>query len=143
MAPMKTMKNVEKAFLGFEAPEPPVGLARTIMVRIERRERRVLIAKTAASACAFGASLLVIGVGLSYFRTSIAETGFLQLASLLFSDFSAIVANLPDFALSMLEAFPVFSAAAMLAGAGFAIWSCAAIIDEISAIEYRKFSFLR
>jgi uncharacterized membrane protein len=136
------MKNLEQIFSKLETPEPPEGLARTILVRIERRERRVLIAKIVASACAFGVSLLIIGVGLADFRASIAETGFLQFASLIFSDFSMIVSDLPDFALSILESFPAFSAAAMLAGAGFAIWSFAAIVDEVSAVAHRKFLLL-
>jgi hypothetical protein len=136
------MKNVERIFSKLETPEPPAGLARTILIRIERRERRVLMLKIVASVCAFGVSLWIVGIGFADFRTSLAQTGFLTLASLLFSDFSSIISNLPDFALSMVESFPAFSAAAMLAGAGFAIWSFAAIADEISAIEHRKFSLL-
>ncbi len=136
------MKNVEKIFSKLETPEPPSGLAQAILVRIERRERRVLIVKIVASACVFGISLLMIGIGFSYFRASLAETGFLQFGSLLFSDFSLIVSNLPDFALSMIESFPVFSAAAMLAGAGFAIWSLATMFSELSVVEHHKFSFL-
>jgi uncharacterized membrane protein len=136
------MNNIERIFSKLETPEPPAGLAHTILARIERRERRVLIAKIVASACMFGVSLLVIGVGLADFRASIVETGFLQFASLIFSDFSTIASNLPDFALSIIESFPAFSAAAMLAGAGFAIWSLAAIADEVSAVTHRKFSLL-
>jgi hypothetical protein len=136
------MKNLEKIFSEIEAPEPPAGLAKAILVRIERREKRVLIAKIVASVCAFGVSLVVVGVGLADFRASIAETGFLQFASLIFSDFSMIISDLPDFTLSILESFPAFSAAAMLAGAGFAIWSLAAIVDEVSAVAHRKFSLL-
>ena len=136
------MNNLEQIFSKLETPEPPAGLARAILVRIERRERRVLIAKIVASVCMFGVSLLVIGVGLVDFRASLAETGFLQFASLIFSDFSTIASNLPDFALSMIESFPAFSAAAMFTGAGFAIWSLAAIADEVSAVKHRKFSLL-
>lgn len=136
------MNNIEKVFSRLETPEPPTGLARAILVRIDRRERKVLVLKIAASACVFGVSLLIIGVGFSNFHTSIVESGFLQFASLLFSDFSLIASNIPDFALSMLESFPVFSAAAMLAGAGFALWSFAALFDEVSAVERRKFTFL-
>jgi uncharacterized membrane protein len=133
------MNNIERIFSKLETPEAPASLARAILVRIERRERRVLIAKIIASVCMFGVSLLVIGVGLADFRASIVETGFLQFASLLFSDFSTITSNLPDFALSMIESFPAFSAAAMLAGTGFAVWSLAAIADEVSAVKRHKF----
>jgi hypothetical protein len=134
------MKNLEHVFSLMETPEPPASLARTILMRIERRERGMLIAKLVVSACAFGVSLVIVGVGLADFRAGMAETGFLQFASLIFSDFSMIVADLPDFALSILESFPAFSAAAMLAGAGFAIWSFATIVDELSVVTHRKFS---
>lgn len=136
------MKNVETIFSEIETPEPPTGLAQAILVRIDRCERRLLILKIAASSCAFGASLFVIGVGFSFFRTSIMETGFLQFSSLLFSDFSLIASDLPDFALSMAESFPALSAAAMLGGAGLAIWSLAAVFDEVSAVERHTFPFL-
>ncbi len=134
------MKNYERLFSQLEAPEPPAGLTRTILLRIDRRARRVLMAKIAASACVFAGSLWMIGVGYIDFQASLAQTGFLQFGSLLFSDFSFIVSNLPDFALSMIESFPIFSAAAILGGLAFAIWSSAAMFDEISMVGTKKFS---
>ena len=137
------MKNYERFFSDVESPEPPAGLARAILIRIERREQRVLVAKIVATVCMFGASLVVIWAGFGDFRASLGQSGFLQFGSLLFSDFSLTVANLPEYLLSMIEAFPVFSAAATLGGATFAIWSAAAMFDEFSAVERRRFSASR
>ncbi len=132
------MKNYERFLAETQSPEPPAGLAKAILLRIERREQRILAVKLVLTVIVFGASLAVIWAGFGDFRTSVAESGFLTLGSLAFSDFSLIVSNLPEFALSMIEAFPVFSAAAMLGGAGFAIWSLAAMFDEFSAVERHR-----
>jgi hypothetical protein len=45
--------------------------------------------------------------------------------------------------LSMVESFPIFSAAATLAGVGAAIWSLAEMFDEFSTVERHRFSFPR
>ncbi len=137
------MKNYEQFFSNREIPEPPMGLAQAILVRIERREQRNLIIKIVATVCVFGISLLVIWAGFGDFRTGLAQSGFLQFGSLLFSDFSLIAANLPEFLLSMIETFPLFSAAAIFGGVAFAIWSVAAMFDEFSAVERRRFSASR
>lgn len=126
------MKSYEDFFATQAAPEPPEGLAERILVRIAQRERRMLVAKIAATAAVFVASLAATWMGFADFQANIAQTGFLQFASLLFSNFSSITANLPDFALSMIEAFPAFSAAATLTGAGFVVWSVAAMHDELT-----------
>ncbi len=132
------MKNYERFLSETQSPEPPANLARAILLRIERREQRILAMKLALTVVVFGASLAVIWTGFGDFRTGLNEDGFLTLGSLLFSDFSLIISNLPEFALSMIEAFPVFSAAAMLGGIGFAIWSIAAMFDEFSAVERHR-----
>ncbi len=134
------MDNYERFFKEHDAPEPPAGLAEAIMHRIEQRERNLLIVKIGVTACVFGISVVLIAIGFGDFRTAIGETGFLQFGSLLFSDFSVTVANLPDFIFSMLEAFPVFSSIIMLVGAGLAVWSTAAMFDELSLAGRRRHS---
>jgi hypothetical protein len=135
------MDNYEKLFSKSQAPEPPNGLVETILTRIEQREKRILGIKIVASTLMFAASLWVIGIGYVDFATTLTNSGFLQFSSLLFSDFSSIVSNLPDFIFSMVESFPIFSAAAMLTGVGVAIWSMAALLDETSLMGVHKFSY--
>jgi hypothetical protein len=54
-----------------------------------------------------------------------------------------VTANLPDFALSVTESFPVFTAALLLGGVMFSIWSMAALIDEASVMRTNKFSLAK
>jgi len=129
----------EKLFSMLQTPEPPAGLTEKILLRIERRERRVLGAKIAVSACVFGASVGVAVAGYLNLVASLSQSGFFQIFSLMFSDFSSMAANLPDFTLSILESLPIFTTALLLAGVMFAIWSMAALIDEASTMRAGRF----
>ncbi|HUC01870.1 MAG TPA: hypothetical protein VMA75_03115 [Candidatus Paceibacterota bacterium] len=131
--------DYEKLFASFEEQEPPAGLTEHVLARIERRERRILGVKIAASAVTFGASIGVAVAGYINLVASLSRSGFFEIASLMFSDFSSMAANFPDFALSMIESFPAFTAALLLSGVLFAIWSMAALIDETSLMRHGRF----
>lgn len=131
--------NYEKLFSAMKEPEPPAGLAEKILSRIARRERRILGAKIAVSACVFGASASMAVIGYLNLVASLSQSGFFTIASLMFSDFSTMTANFPDFILSVTETFPVFTAALLLCGVLFAIWSMAALIDEASLFRAKPF----
>jgi hypothetical protein len=140
---MENQDNYEKLFSKLAIPEPPVGLAKTILLRIEKRERRVVAIKAAASAVVFAASLWVIEAGYTSLVAGFQQSGFLAFFSLLFSDFSLIASNLPDFFFSIIESFPIFSAAIVLGGVAFAIWSMGVFINEAMLMNGRRFSFLK
>jgi len=131
--------NYEKLFSVLSAPEPPVGLTERILRRIGRRERRIVGMKIAASACAFGVSVGIAVAGYINLVSSLTHSGFFAISSLMLSDFSAMAANFPDFAFSIMETFPVFTVALLLSGVLFAIWSMAALIDEASLFRAGKF----
>ncbi len=124
--------DLEKLFSSLRTPEPPADLTEKILARIARRERRILGIKIALSACVFGISTGISVAGYFDLMANLSQSGFFQIFSLAFSDFSAITANFPDFALSIAESFPVFTAALLLSGVLFATWSMAALIDEAS-----------
>src|ERR1700722_5550504 len=124
--------NYEKLFSALKAPEPPAGLTEKVLLTIGRRERRVLGIKIAASAGVFGVSVGVAVAGYVNLVAALSQSGFFAIASLMFSDFGAMAANFPDFALSIMDSFPIFTAALLLSGVLFAIWSMAALIDEAS-----------
>ena len=121
-----------------DMPEPPAGLASKIMRRIKRRERRILAAKTIGFGVLFAGSAVGIVMAYDNLMAAAAQTGFFQFASLFFSDFGAAVANFHDFLFSILESFPVFSAALLVAGLIAAIWSAAHFIDDVEAMRSRK-----
>lgn len=129
------MNIYEEVFSPEGAPEPPAGLRGKIMVAIRARERRILKIKMAISTAVFAVSAWVVYVGYTNFMDNLSRSGFLQFASLLVSDFSLATSNFSDFAFSMIEAFPVFSAAFLLTGLLFAVWSVAAFIDEAARVR--------
>ncbi len=120
-----------------DAPEPPAGLTERILIRIARRERSILGAKIAAAAAVFAVSVSAAVSGYMNMMASMDHSGFLSIGGLIFSDFSVIAANFPDFALSLVEAFPVFTAALLLGGVMFAVWSMAVLVDEASLFHTR------
>jgi hypothetical protein len=134
--------HYKNLFSALDAPEPPAGLTEKIILRISKRERRILGMKIAISASVFGASVGVVVGGCMSLIASLSQSGFFQIGSLIFSDFSSITANFSDFALSMVESFPIFTTAILLGGVMVAIWSMAALIDETSLLRIRHEQFL-
>ncbi len=132
--------NYEKLFSVIQSPEPPAGLTEKILARISKRERRILSIKIVASACAFCVSAGVAVIGYIDLVASLSRSGFFEIASLMFSDFSLMISNFPDFALSIVETFPAFTVALLLSGVMFAIWSMAALVDETSLLRAGKYA---
>ncbi len=140
---MDNQDDYGKLFSKLAIPEPPAGLAKIILLRIERRERRILAIKTTATVLFFAASVWVIELGYTNLVGGFEQSGFLTFSSLLFSDFSLIVSNLPDFLFSIIESFPIFSAAALLGGVLFALWSMGMLINEAILMSNHRFSLLK
>ncbi len=86
----------------------------------------------------FLTSLSLIIVGSINLLSALAQSGFFSFASLFFSDFSDAVANFQDFAYSIIESFPVFSAAFFFAGVGFSLWSASHLLEDVSRLRLRS-----
>jgi hypothetical protein len=114
---------------------PPPDLGRTIVAEIRKRERRALRARIAVCAAVFVTSLTLVAEGAIRLVADLGRSGFFSFSSLLFSDFSTTVANLPDFIFSITESFPIFSFVIVLSGILFAIWSLAALIDDAALMR--------
>lgn len=123
-----------------EMPAVPAGLTKKILLRIEREERRRRAVKTAAFGAVLFGSLALAGYGWMAVAADASHSGFLAFASLFFSDFSVAIASFSDFALSIVESFPVFPAALFLSGIFFAIWSAARFMNEIVLARRHLFS---
>ena len=78
-------------------------------------------------------------VVLAYFNlvSALTQSGFLDFASLFFSDFSVAMANFQDFAFSILESFPVFSTAFLVACIIAVIWSATHFFNDIAEVRGR------
>lgn len=126
-----------------EVPTVPEGLTKKVILRIEKEERRALLLKAAGFAiAAVGSISLAV---FSYFEVMVeaSQSGLWSFVSLLFSDFSSTISNFSDFALSILESFPVFSMALFLSGVFFAIWSVARFMNELALMREHKFLISR
>ena len=121
-----------------DGPEPSDALAPRILHCIEDRERRDLRLKTAAFGAAFTGSLSVVVAGFLNFGAQVSQSGFFSFTSLWFSDFSTALANWSDMLLSMIESFPALSAALVLGGFAFGLWSAMKLMDEVVAMKKLK-----
>jgi len=122
-----------------DMPAPPAGLAKKILLCIKREERRRFLTRTVALGAALAGSMALVVYGGVAVAADASRSGFISFASLFFSDFSATIASFSDFIFSVVESFPVFSAALLLSGVFFAIWSAAAFVDEMALLRRHTF----
>jgi len=112
------LKKYEKIFSQIGHPVPAAGLLARILSRIESEKELMTVRRKIFWLSAFSiASLPVIVFSWINFQTGASESGLFQLASLAFTDFSAIASHYQDFAMSIVEALPILSIAGLLAGA--------------------------
>lgn len=121
------------------AMKAPSDLAKNILLRIDREERRRFLVKTVAFGAVLAGSLAAVVMSTMNMAADLARSGFLSFASLLFSDFSAAMASFSDFIFSLAASFPVFSAVLLLSGIFVAIWSAAGFIDEVMLTRRHTF----
>ena len=140
MADIKEKTDKYERFLISEAdlPEPPAGLDGKIMRRVRGYERRVLIAKTVGFGALLSASIGAVVVAYLNLTAALTQSGFLQFISLFFSDFNVAMANFQDLTFSILESFPVFSAAFLVAGLIVVIWSAMHFVDDVSQVRTHR-----
>ena len=117
------------------APQPPADLAKKTLLAISMRERRILIAKLLGLGIMFAASLAIAVTELTATSSAMGQSGFLQFASLFFSDFGSAIGNFPDIFMSLLESFPIFSAGIALGGLTVAVWSFLGFVDDANMLR--------
>lgn len=128
-------KNYEKLFTHLKPPEPPEGLLGRIMLRIRGDERRR--ARTWRFAFFTLIFLATAGAAVPAFQslqTSLTESGSIQFASLLFSDFGAVTAYWQSFGLALLESLPAMSIAIFLAVIFGFLQSLKCIVRDIKVV---------
>ncbi len=123
-------KNSKEIFEALRPPAPPAYLEQRILSAVLRHERRVLYAKMTGFALALVASASVLALRGVAFGHELSDSGFLSLVSLFFSVFSSAAGDIRDLGLSIVESFPIFSAAIVLASFTVFLSSLAAIFDE-------------
>lgn len=109
-------KDYEKLFSQLETPEPAAGLFDKIIQRI-RREQRLLVIKRRLVLFSVGTLGSVVAF-IPVFRlvqSGLAESGFMEFFSLIFSDLGLVTAHWQNFVLALLESLPVMSVVMFLA----------------------------
>lgn len=99
--------NYEKLFSQLETPQAPIGLLEKILNRLTRE--RKLSAKRRLFVFSFSllASLIALIPAWQFVWSGFAQSGFFQFFSLLFSDAAIVLTYWQNYALSLLETFPV------------------------------------
>lgn len=117
-------------------------LAKRILTQIDREEHRKFVIKAAAFGAALAGSLATIAWETMNVAEGLTHSGFFSFVSLLFSDFSLAMSNFSDYIFSLAASFPIFAAAALLAGIFVAIVSAGAFLREIGLMRRRTFHSL-
>lgn len=109
-------KDYEKLFTFLKAPEPPEGLLEKIMQCIHE-ETRFLTLRQRYLCFALGliGSAVAFIPALRMLESSLAQSGFMEFLSLIFSDSGIVLAYWQDFGLLLLESLPVMGIVAVLA----------------------------
>jgi hypothetical protein len=96
--------------------EPPAGLFLKVLSRIEAEEKIALLKRRifvfSGLVCASTTGLIV---SFNFARNAIAESGFGEFFSLIFSDPAIVIAYWQNFFLTLLESFPIIEATIFLA----------------------------
>lgn len=97
-------------YMSIKYVEPPSGLFERIVNRIHKEQRLLTIRRRIAifSVGLSGSSVVFIPV-FKMLSAELAESGFIQFLSLLFSDFSIVARYWQSFVLTLLETLPAIS----------------------------------
>lgn len=109
-------KNSDKLKQNYRLINPPGGLLEKVLSRLEK-EQKILALKRRRIIFSFGAVISALGLIPAYLalQASLAESGFFQFFSLIFSDSEIIAAYWQNFVLSLLESLPIINLAIFLA----------------------------
>jgi len=108
-------KYYEKIFTNLKSPEPPENLFNKVMSRI-RQEKNLLTVKRRMAVFSAGliSSAVAIIASFRVVESEMIKSGFIQFASLIFSDMGTVLSNWQNFVLALLESLPVVSIAVFL-----------------------------
>lgn len=132
---MNIRKDYEKLFSRLKSPEPPEEIFDKIMHRIHRQERFLALRRRIiVFSLGLVGSLAAFIPAFSLMQQSLAESGFTQFSSLIFSDFGIVLTYWQNFALTLLESLPVLSIVAFLATIFIFLESLKFLVRDTKAI---------
>lgn len=135
---MGTRDSYERLFSLVDHREPPGGLLNEVMTQIEAHDRRAARIRSALSGALFVAALVALVPAWHVLSTELAQSGFIQFVSLLFSDAGVLLAFWQDFVISLAESFPVVGAAAVCGSVFVLLFSVRAFVRDIGVAFHRS-----
>lgn len=117
-------------------PEPSPKLFSKIMNRIQKEERILAVKKICVFSLIFVISAIAFFPAIIFLASEIKNSGFLQFASLAFSDFEIVKTYWQNFALTILETLPALSLALFLAILFTFLQSIKSLLKNIKIIYY-------
>lgn len=108
-------KDCGKFFTHPAPPEPPDDLFDKIARRIREEERRTFKRRLTIFSIALALSAAAFIPAFRAVETELAESGFVEFSSLLFSDSGAVLAYWQSFVFALLESLPTTGLIALLA----------------------------
>lgn len=108
-------KDYEKLFAHLESPEPPKKLLDRIMSRIHQKRTIWTFWRLAFFAVALFSSVAALVPFFRLAQTSLVESGFTEIFSLIFVDVGTVITYWNSFLIALLESLPVISIVLFLA----------------------------
>ena len=95
--------------------DPPAGLLETILKRIHREERLLVLRRVILFSILLTGSVVGLFPAFNMLLSDFNQSGFLRFFSLMFSDFPAVATYWQSFTMVLLETIPAISLALFLA----------------------------
>ena len=114
---------------------PPIGLLEKILKRIHKEERLLVLRRIIIFSITLIGSLLGIVLAFKTLLSDFSQSGFMSFFSLMFSDFSTVMAHWQSFSLILLESLPAISLALFLSVVLICLQSIKVLTKNIKMIS--------
>lgn len=134
-------KQITRLFHKLPERPVPAGLSTAIMQKIERSEINRLRIRALIHGALVCAALVLCVPAIKYIGATVAQSGFGEYFSLVFSDSGLIVSHFQDFMLLIADALPVTGGIALVAIALIFVNSLVRMFQNISSLSaHRRYS---
>lgn len=114
---------------------PPIGLLEKVLKRIHKEERLSVLRRIIIFSITLIGSLLGIVLAFKTLLSDFSQSGFMSFFSLMFSDFSTVMAHWQSFSLILLESLPAISLALFLSVVLICLQSIKVLTKNIKMIS--------
>lgn len=87
--------------------DPPVNLKKAVFARIAKERQKQIFRKKVLYFSGFAVSMIGLFASIGFFGRNIIASDFWSIGSLVFTDMKVVAAYWQEYALSLLETFPV------------------------------------